>query len=1631
MSLFRKNYLELAKQSFHIASEFYKNYEFQACKTECEKALDLLNSDKQGDSNLKLDIVCLAGDACYFQKEYHPALLYFKQSVNILKRFQGNNKKLIEQITNVGLCLTWLDSDKESITHFSEALKLAKITYGKNSESYFSQQIWLANAFYYTSKYEAAENIYQNAILFRETNFEKNDDELIRYKNLAARCYKASKKYAEAYRWYKDVYFYSDAEDVENEIKLIKQIIELAEEIKTDDNLDEYYESLVSHLQNKNEKESEIAELANKTGKYFSGKKNYSKAEEYLKIAADIYEKLNGKSDGKFQKTAQLLSVVYYHLSNYEKAAEITKYLLEEDRKKQGNEKNILSLLTNLGYIFYWNDEYSKSEKYFKEAYDLSETLNGPFAESTVNIILKIADVYYWQDKYEQSINHLLSFVEEYSAGNNPDIIILAETYTKIAKSYYYMAGKSNDAIFYYQKALEIYNTGNGLKHKTTLDILYEISKVYYDKLKNYDQSLHYFNLYLENAQNVIAEYDTDVLRTQHRLAELKFQQLNKTSESEKLVKKMLFVISDFIEKNPDNVKNEVYLIKVDLLLLLVEIYIDQSKIIEAKEVLDEAHQLCREHCKNSARQYNRLTDLLSKLSGAADNFTPVDTDRNKEEYIRFIREKINDPQHKRKVRVFISSTFRDMMAEREYLIKRVFPKLKTLCREHGIDFSEVDLRWGVTEEEAKQGKVIEICLDEIDRSRPYFIGILGERYGWVPSPEDAANYDRIIHKYDWIKGDFEQGLSITEMEIQYGVLRNPAMQGNAFFYLRNEELTPENPEFKETQGTILHQKLEKLKLNLKGQQSFPVKDFETLDQLGDFIYNDLLNLIFSDDDLEVKENSLQQKMIEQIDFMKLYSGFYVPLEESNAKFEQFLEGTNNKLLLSGGQGNGKTAFLANWLCNDTEKFDDYFPVFYFADAGSGNKNFDAVLSQMTAQLQDVFSGIADFREDAPNPAQLFAKVLESVPEDEKVLFIIDGVDKLNQNTFYGPLYWLPAQIPGNVKIIFSAGDENIRQNLASHDFETVEFSGLNAETKEKFISGYLWKFGKKLSQQTTTKILSCNLTENPLSLKVLLDELRIFGSHEELENHLQFYLDAENTVELFGKLLKRVESDYEEKTKRFVGNVLSVILLSKSGIREHEILDICGIPQLSWSPVYSALENYIISSNGKLVIRNAALRKAIEKRYLTDNNSITEKYILLADYFEKSDDPQRKLEELAWHLFHSHQLKELLRYVVKIDVFSELYYAEPDQFTIYFSELKKKFDLGFEFENSMEEYQTGASFNPETLATSLHRISQLFGNNGDTEYRNIFAEKAFIVRNENFGEETAAKAEGLIDLANACKSKQEYQKARDYLLQSIEIFNKNQGYKPVKKAMAYNKLAEISLKLNEIDTAENYALKALKLYQDLMGEDNLAISTCYYTLAEIEQEKNELQKALDYADNALKIARKFAGEEHISVSWILTLKADVYEKMYGDEAYEYAMPLYMEVYKIQQKNLGDSHILSLATMLSMANLLFDANLYGEAKECLAENLEKCKICLGETHELTQNYQVLYLTNENELAFATMKEEKYQEGLSILMDNFEKSEEILGLKHTVTQSTVRMLVWYFETIEDVEKAAFMREYLVQ
>src|ERR1035438_473844 len=95
-------------------------------------------------------------------------------------------------------------------------------------------------------------------------------------------------------------------------------------------------------------------------------------------------------------------------------------------------------------------------------------------------------------------------------------------------------------------------------------------------------------------------------------------------------------------------------------------------------------------------------------------------------------------PTTTRTFRVFVSSTFEDLIDERNVLQSTVFPKLEAFALEKNARFQAIDLRWGVREEAGLDQKTMEICLAEIARCqktriKPNFIVLLGNRYGWRP----------------------------------------------------------------------------------------------------------------------------------------------------------------------------------------------------------------------------------------------------------------------------------------------------------------------------------------------------------------------------------------------------------------------------------------------------------------------------------------------------------------------------------------------------------------------------------------------------------------------------------------------------------------------------------------------------------------------------------------------------------------------------------------------------------------------------------------------------------------------------------------------------------------------------------
>jgi len=139
---------------------------------------------------------------------------------------------------------------------------------------------------------------------------------------------------------------------------------------------------------------------------------------------------------------------------------------------------------------------------------------------------------------------------------------------------------------------------------------------------------------------------------------------------------------------------------------------------------------------------------------------------------------------------LFISSTFTDMQWERDYLRVHAFDVLAEQLKERRHYLETIDLRQGVdTAREEDEGeremKVLKVCLDEIERSRPFFVGILGDRYGWTPPGE---RMDAAARAAGFPAEVAEK--SVTELEILYGVLENEDQRSRSWFYFRELDCT-------------------------------------------------------------------------------------------------------------------------------------------------------------------------------------------------------------------------------------------------------------------------------------------------------------------------------------------------------------------------------------------------------------------------------------------------------------------------------------------------------------------------------------------------------------------------------------------------------------------------------------------------------------------------------------------------------------------------------------------------------------------------------------------------------------------------------------------------------------------------
>lgn len=78
---------------------------------------------------------------------------------------------------------------------------------------------------------------------------------------------------------------------------------------------------------------------------------------------------------------------------------------------------------------------------------------------------------------------------------------------------------------------------------------------------------------------------------------------------------------------------------------------------------------------------------------------------------------------------------------------------------------------------------MLDVCLDEIDRSEPPMMVLLGYRYGWIPD----ANLIKTAAERKQLKLE-DLKRSVTALEIEYGALCDEKLFENTLFYFREIE---------------------------------------------------------------------------------------------------------------------------------------------------------------------------------------------------------------------------------------------------------------------------------------------------------------------------------------------------------------------------------------------------------------------------------------------------------------------------------------------------------------------------------------------------------------------------------------------------------------------------------------------------------------------------------------------------------------------------------------------------------------------------------------------------------------------------------------------------------------------------
>ncbi|MDA8119745.1 MAG: DUF4062 domain-containing protein [Gammaproteobacteria bacterium] len=563
----------------------------------------------------------------------------------------------------------------------------------------------------------------------------------------------------------------------------------------------------------------------------------------------------------------------------------------------------------------------------------------------------------------------------------------------------------------------------------------------------------------------------------------------------------------------------------------------------------------------------------------------------------------------RREVRLFISSTFQDLATERQVLSVDAFPRLRQECAKREVAFTEIDLRWGISDDEARAFNVLKICLEEIERCAefpPFFVAILGGRYGWVPGDDDW----RPVREASRSLAEFSQrhqGESITALEIQFAALDRQGALADSFFY------------FMETQGEqdprqrILKKKIQSAGATVRAAIDEPKT-------LSDQIFTDLLASIERRFPLKTKPSAMEEMMAAQARYSAELADAYIDAPQGLGIRWNDIK-TSGRYCLFGASGTGKSAWLAH--CARQARADDPKRHVFIHHVGIGESlgRHDWMGALFYWGRESKLTEM-----DMPaNRAQLQASlpaVLEAFSASEDIWIITDAVDQFENAVALEE--WFPLGRKGRLTWIVSTANEEQATVFAEDGWEFLGMRPLGRMQAQGLIESGLGRYRKRLPLPLLEQCIVHPMAGNPLFLKVLYEELRAHDKHETLSARLRELLASRTLASLFMKMLERLSADVGPHAIY----VLACIGQARHGASEPELRSALGLRPWDVHQVILIAQPYLISYQGRLKPFHASLAVALVG--LPEAASVR---VIWHRFWAASQDMPRRFEEYPWVL--------------------------------------------------------------------------------------------------------------------------------------------------------------------------------------------------------------------------------------------------------------------------------------------------------------------------------------------------------------------------------------------------------------